>query len=79
MAIVITSTKVSSRFMGNVTATCPVCGELQRVNLFKREDSETSYEAWVYCERCKSSYVIEAKEVPDKEKSIREKRRNAAA
>jgi len=75
MAVEIIGTKVTSRYLGKVTVTCPVCGEVKLIDLYHYSDPNVPSEAWVYCERCKSSYVVEAKETDPE--PVRERRRYA--
>ncbi len=72
MGIEITGTRVTRKFLGNVTAKCPVCGEIQRADIYRYMDSEYSRETWVTCIRCTSDFVVEAIE---NQMPVRERRR----
>lgn len=65
MAVEITGTKVTRRYLGKVTVKCPVCGEVQLIELYSYNVPDVPFEAWVYCEKCKSSFTVEAREIPD--------------
>ena len=72
MPVEITGTKVTRRFLGKVTVKCPVCGEVQLIELYAYADPQIPSEAWAYCEKCKSSFTVEARETPE---IVRERRR----
>lgn len=72
MGVEITGTKVTRRYLGKVTVKCPICGEVQLIELYQYTDPNIPMEAWVYCEKCKGSFTVEARETPE---IVRERRR----
>uniref|UniRef100_A0A6M3L5G5 Uncharacterized protein n=1 Tax=viral metagenome TaxID=1070528 RepID=A0A6M3L5G5_9ZZZZ len=76
MAIEVTGTRLTNRFLGKITAKCPNCGEAELVEVYEYFSAPgivgAPCDAWVSCKRCHSSYVVEVKGKPE---PVRERRR----
>ena len=74
----VVKTEVTREYLGQVTVSCPICNEVQLVDVYKyigkAKTSGMEDGTYVWCTRCKSSFTVHTEEA---EETTREKRRDA--